>query len=156
MPSSTQLDARRHFGTRLSQAARLWRRAVDARLQPYGLSDATWLPLIYAARHPEPMRQKDLAEAIGIDPSTLVRLLDALAENGLVEREADTDRRNRIVRPTAAGWALAERVEAAIEELRGAFLGGIGDAELAAALDVIERVRGRIDQALKDAPVAAK
>jgi MarR family transcriptional regulator for hemolysin len=35
------------FGALVSRAARQWRRAVDRRLHPFGLSEATWLPLIY-------------------------------------------------------------------------------------------------------------
>src|SRR6516225_10289816 len=89
------------FASLIARAARQWRRAVDRRLQPFGLTEATWLPLIYLARAPRPMRQKDLAAALTLDGSSVVRLLDALEASELVERrEEDGDRSARILVPT--------------------------------------------------------
>src|SRR5580698_5738404 len=97
----TQRHLRDGFGTLVARAARQWRRAVDRHLQPFGLTEATWLPLIYIARAPVPMRQKDLAAALTLDGSSVVRLLDALVAAELVERrEEDGDRRARIIVPT--------------------------------------------------------
>src|SRR3954453_14800726 len=95
---STAMQTRRQlrdgFASLVARAARQWRRAVDRRLQPFGLTEATWLPLIYLARAPAPMRQKDLAAALGLDGSSVVRLLDALETSGHIERrEGGKDRR---------------------------------------------------------------
>jgi hypothetical protein len=78
------------FAPLVARAARQWRRAVDRRLQPFGLTEATWLPLIYLARASAPMRQKDLAAALTLDGSSVVRLLDALEASELVERRGET------------------------------------------------------------------
>ena len=59
------------FASLVARAARQWRRTVDRRLQPFGLTEATWLPLIYLARAPVPMRQKDLAAALALDGSSV-------------------------------------------------------------------------------------
>ena len=67
------------FGSVVARTGRQRRRAVDRRLQRFGLSEAAWLPLIHLARAPAPMRQKDLAAALALDGSSVVRLLDALA-----------------------------------------------------------------------------
>src|SRR6516225_5090796 len=97
----TQRHLRDGFGTLVARAARQWRRAVDRHLQPFGLTEATWLPLIYIARASVPMRQKDLAAALTLDGSSVVRLLDALEASELVERrEEDGDRSARILVPT--------------------------------------------------------
>ena len=71
-------EIRAPFGALVSQTARRWRRAVDRRLHPFGLTEATWLPLLRVARAPAPMRQKDLAASLSLDSSSVVRLLDAL------------------------------------------------------------------------------
>src|ERR1700710_362345 len=114
------------FGAFVSRAARQWRRAVDRRLRPFGLSEATWLPLIYLARTAGPMRQKDLAAALTLDGSSVVRLLDALAASGLVERRGeDGDRRARIIVPTRRGLSIVEQVEAVSREVRNATLSGL-------------------------------
>jgi MarR family transcriptional regulator, transcriptional regulator for hemolysin len=129
------------FAPLVARAARQWRRAVDRRLQPFGLTEATWLPLIYLARAPVPMRQKDLAAALILDGSSVVRLLDALEASELVERrEEDGDRRARIIVPTRRGLSIVEQVEAISREVRNATLTGLTDDELETATRVLERI----------------
>jgi MarR family transcriptional regulator for hemolysin len=138
-------DVRRIFGGRLGQTSRRWRRAVGRAVQPYGLTEATWLPLVYVARGREPMCQKDLAEAIGIESSSLVRLIDALDRAGLIERQTDKDRRARIISLTPRGRALVEQVETTTVAIRQRLLAGITDAELATMLSVLERIGVALD-----------
>src|SRR5215469_13932910 len=84
------------LGAQIAQAARVWRRVVDHRMRPFGLTEATWLPLLHLARAPSAMRQKELAASLSLDSSSVVRLLDALETAGLIERrEDDADRRAR-------------------------------------------------------------
>ena len=129
------------FGALIARAARQWRRVVDRRLQPFGLTEATWLPLIYLARAPEPMRQKDLAAALTLDGSSVVRLLDALETAGFIERHGeDRDRRAKIIVPTARGLAIAEQIEAVAREVRTATLMGLSGEELEIGTRVLERV----------------
>jgi MarR family transcriptional regulator for hemolysin len=129
------------FAPLVARAARQWRRAVDRRLQPFGLTEATWLPLIYLARSPVPMRQKDLAVALTLDGSSVVRLLDALEASELVERrEEDGDRRARIIVPTRRGLSIVQRVEAVSREVRNGVLSGLSDDELEIASRVLEQV----------------
>jgi MarR family transcriptional regulator, transcriptional regulator for hemolysin len=129
------------FAPLVARAARQWRRAVDRRLQPFGLTEATWLPLIYIARAPVPMRQKDLAAALTLDGSSVVRLLDALEASELVERrEGDGDRRARMIVPTKRGLSIVEQVEAVSREVRNATLTGLSDDELEVSTRVLEQV----------------
>jgi MarR family transcriptional regulator for hemolysin len=125
----------------LSSPARQWRRAVDRHLQPFGLTEATWLPLIYIARAPVPMRQKDLAAALTLDGSSVVRLLDALETSGLIERrEGEPDRRAKTIALTARGESIIQQVEAVSREVRNATLSGLSDDDLATATRVLELV----------------
>ena len=129
------------FGSLIARVARQWRRAVDRRLQPFGLTEATWLPLIYLARASAPMRQKDLAAALGLDGSTVVRLLDALEASGHIERrEEGADRRAKAIFVTRRGWSIIEQVEAVSREVRNATLHGLRDDRLALATEVLELV----------------
>jgi len=125
----------------VARAARQWRRAVDRRLQPFGLTEATWLPLIYLARAPAPMRQKDLAAALGLDGSSVVRLLDALETAGLIERrEAGTDRRAKAITLTTRALPIIEQVEVVSREVRNATLLDLSDGDLVVATRVLELV----------------
>jgi MarR family transcriptional regulator, transcriptional regulator for hemolysin len=129
------------FASLVARAARQWRRAVDRRLQPFGLTEATWLPLIYLARSPVPMRQKDLAAALALDGSSVVRLLDALEAAGLIERrEEDADRRARIIVPTEHATSIIEQVEVVSRDVRSATMSGLNDDDLAVATRVLEQV----------------
>jgi MarR family transcriptional regulator for hemolysin len=129
------------FGTLLASTARQWRRTVDRRLQPFDLTEATWLPLVYLARATAPMRQKDLAAALVLDGSSVVRLLDALEAAHLIERhEEGNDRRAKIIVPTKRGLEVAERVEAVARDVRRETLAGVTDEELDAATRVLQRL----------------
>ncbi|HYZ24363.1 MAG TPA: MarR family transcriptional regulator [Rhodopila sp.] len=136
-----QQQLREQFGSLIARAGRQWRRAVDRRLQPFGLTEATWLPLIYLARASEPMRQKDLAAALVLDGSSVVRLLDALEAAGLIERRPEsTDRRAKIITVTGRGLGIVDRVEAASREVRHATLNGVSAEDIEAATRVLEMV----------------
>src|ERR1700744_5953504 len=88
----------------LVRLARLYRKAIDQALTGLGLSDALALPVVVLGRRAGGMRQNQLADDMGMEGPSLVRLLDRLVADGLVERLEDaTDRRAKIVRLTAAG-----------------------------------------------------
>jgi MarR family transcriptional regulator for hemolysin len=132
---------RNSFASLVARAARQWRRAVDRRLQPFGLTEATWLPLIHLARAPVPMRQKDLAASLVLDGSSVVRLLDALESAGLIERRGETtDRRAKTITVTRHGMSIIDQVEAVSTEVRNATLVGLSDDDLVTATTVLDRV----------------
>jgi MarR family transcriptional regulator for hemolysin len=148
---TTQL--RSGFASLIARSARQWRRAVDRRLQPFGLTEATWLPLIHLARAPEPMRQKDLAASLVLDGSSVVRLLDALETAGLIERRGESgDRRAKTITVTRHGLSIIDQVEAASLAVRNATLVGLSDDDLAVATRVLDRVyQNLLDQQGQDA-----
>ncbi len=137
----TQQQLRDGFASLIARAARQWRRAVDRRLQPFGLTEATWLPLIHLARAPAPVRQKDLAASLVLDGSSVVRLLDALEAAGLIERrEESADRRAKIITVTRAGLSIIDQVEAASRDVRDATLVGLSHDEIESATRALELV----------------
>lgn len=138
--------SRARFGSLLSQTSRAWRRAVNRRLQPYGLTEATWLPLVHLSRAQTPMRQKDLAASLGLDGSSVVRLLDALQAAGLItRREEDGDRRAKAIVLTPQGQATVEQVEQVAAQVRAAALADIPDPELQRAFDLLQGIVRRLE-----------
>jgi MarR family transcriptional regulator, transcriptional regulator for hemolysin len=135
------LQLRNRFPSLIAQTGRQWRRAVDVHLQPFGLTEATWLPLLHVARAPAPMRQKDLAASLSLDGSSVVRLLDALQIAGLIERrEEAADRRAKTIGLTALGRSTVERVEAVSNQIRHAALAGLTDEEIATATRILQQI----------------
>jgi MarR family transcriptional regulator, transcriptional regulator for hemolysin len=132
---------RESFGSLVSQTARQWRRAVDLRLQPLGLTEATWLPLLRISRAAEPMRQKDLAASLFLDSSSVVRLLDNLQKAGLIERhEGTTDRRAKTIVLTPRGQSIVDIAEAASAEIRKSVLAELSQSDLAVATRVLQQI----------------
>ena len=87
------------------------------------------------------VRQNSLAEAVGIEGASLVRLLDELQANGLITREPDpADRRANAVNLTDAGWAVVREVNDALNALRLSVFGDIPRKDLEAALRVFEAI----------------
>ena len=138
-------DARARFAPLVANVAREWRRAVDARLQVYGLTEATWLPLLRIARSEAPMRQNELAASLSLDGSSVVRLLDALENSGLVERCEDrADRRAKSLVLTPRGRRTVDQVERVSQDIRDLVLGEAPDEDLARSLRLLETVRDRL------------
>ncbi len=151
MPS-TDDPARSGFGALVGRAARHWRRGVDHQLQPYGLTEATWLPLIRVARSEKPMRQRELAISLSLDSSAVVRLVDVLQAEGLVKRKEDEDRRAKAIVLTAAGRAIVDRVEAGARRVREDVLAGLPDADIEAAIRVLRHICRAVPASREQAP----
>ena len=74
----------------------------------------------------------------------VTRLLDRMADAGLVERERDPDDRRLVnTRITRSGLALLERLDAPIAELHRRQLGHLGARKLRALVDLLAEARGR-------------
>jgi MarR family transcriptional regulator for hemolysin len=149
-PSPRRAPGRATFGALLSRAYRQWRRAADLRLQPYELTEATWLPLIRLARAPTPLRQKDLAAQLFVDNSAVVRLIDNLQAAGLVERREGEDRRAKIIVLTARGRAITDKVDLVVRGVRDDALAGLRSEDIEATIRVLDHVCRTLDPAPED------
>lgn len=105
------------FGRLLFLSHRSVHDELDRRLATHGASLWNWV-LLKEAANAEGASQRQLAQHMRIEPPTLVRHLDKLAEEGLVERRPDPDDR-RIVRVvvTPAGLARLRELHAVVYEL---------------------------------------
>ncbi|WP_425266989.1 MarR family winged helix-turn-helix transcriptional regulator [Caulobacter radicis] len=101
----------------------------------HGLSDARALPVLHIARAGGGMRQGVLAEELGVEGPSLVRVLDQLCAAGLVERRDDpADGRAKTLHLTSDGAALAVIAEDTVQAVRSRLLVGVSDEDLAATL----------------------
>jgi DNA-binding MarR family transcriptional regulator len=115
------------LGRRLYLGHRAVHDVLDDRMSEHGASLWNWILLRTAAEH-EGSSQREVAALMHIEPPTLVRHLDQLAHDGLVERRRDEqDRRITRVYVTAAGrkrlaelHAIADEVDAELRELLSA------------------------------------
>ena len=122
-------------------AGRQWRKIGRHVAAQHGVSEAASAPLLWIERLGENVRQNALADAIGIEGASLVRLLDELQASGLITRVPDpNDRRANAVNLTEAGWAVVREVNEAINELRLAVFEKIPRKDVEAALRVFAAI----------------
>ena len=99
----------REMAFTIMDVARLMKTLADQRARQYGMTRARWAVLFRLDRC-EGLKQSELAELLDLQPITLTRLLDRLAENGLIERRADpNDRRANRLFLTPAARPMIER-----------------------------------------------
>jgi DNA-binding MarR family transcriptional regulator len=98
----------------------------DARLRPLGLK-TTQYSLLARIGWLGPVRPVDLAEAMGLDASTLTRNLKPLAQAGWVLQAPGADARSRLVSLTEEGRvklaearALWRKAQSSLNEILGA------------------------------------
>lgn len=98
-------------------------RSIDRGLAKQGLGRAHHRALYFIARKPD-LTVSELLALLAITKQSLGRVLKDLAEHGLVlARPGERDRRQRLLRLTAAGSALeSELFDAMREKLSGAYV----------------------------------
>jgi MarR family transcriptional regulator, transcriptional regulator for hemolysin len=115
----------REFAFILNDVARLLRTYADHKAAQFGMTRAQWAVLVRLDRA-EGLNQSELAEMLDLQPITLTRLLDKLADSGLIERRPDPgDRRAKRLFLTPAARPLLEHLSAVGEDIMAAVLDGI-------------------------------
>jgi MarR family transcriptional regulator for hemolysin len=127
------------LATALAQAARAYRAGADKVAASYGLSEATGLPVLLIGRLGEQgVRPGVLADALGLEPSSLVRVIDQLIAANLLSRQDDPiDRRAKILSLTDAGRKIASLMECALIPFRQQVFGAFAPADVEACLRVL-------------------
>jgi len=130
----------------LTHASRAYKAMADKVASQYSLSQATALPVLILGRlSQDGVRPGVLAEALGLEASSLVRVIDLLIENGLVERSEDPqDRRAKILQLTDDGKTRAAQMEAALIPFRRDLFAEFDQADIDACLRVLTGLQSRI------------
>jgi MarR family transcriptional regulator for hemolysin len=138
-PSQAHIHA--EIGRLIARLGRIWRRESDQALSDHGLSYATAIPLLLLARQGRSVRQGVLADELGIEGPSLVRLIDLLEAEDFVERREDpTDRRAKTLHLTASGEAKVEEINHVLRRVRAGLLKDIGSEELAVTFATLQRI----------------
>jgi MarR family transcriptional regulator, transcriptional regulator for hemolysin len=136
-PETNRLE----FGRRLGRMALRWRRGIDSRMRQFGLTNATWRPLLWLGRNGGGVRQTDLAAGLEIECASLVRLLDALEKDGLIKRGGDpADRRTKTVCMTEDGQRMYQKVIGEYMRASQDMLHDVKPEDLAACLRVFAQL----------------
>jgi MarR family transcriptional regulator for hemolysin len=132
----------RELAFAINDVARLLRTYADHAARRFGMTRAKWAVLARLDRF-EGLKQTELAEMLDLQPITLTRLLDGLADNGLIERRA------KRLYLTPAARPLLERLTELGEDLMATALAGLAPAEVEAVLGHLTTVKENLRKAIQ-------
>ena len=124
----------------LRMTARAVSAVYDDALRPLGLR-VTQFSLLARAASIGPVESWRLAEALGLDKTTLPRNLRPLERRGLIAIEPGEDRRTRLVRATPAGEGLVKEAAARWRSVQASFKKRLPGGEFERTLRQLGRVR---------------
>jgi MarR family transcriptional regulator for hemolysin len=128
-------------------AARRWRKLANDRIKPLGQTMARWETLYLVAYSDAELNQTELARLIGVEGPTMIRMLDSLAREGLIERQqSHQDLRVTINRITDKGRQVITEIMGVTNSLRREVLEGVDLENLRVANRVLSGILHRLEQ----------
>lgn len=151
---------RESFGLRFFMMARRWQRALDSHLDMAGMTDATWRPLVHLEDSGGGITQKELAARVGVDTSSLVRVLDILERDGLIARRRDeSDGRANLLYLTEAGRTREAGIRKLLRDAEGIALSNLTDQDvetLMVSLEALNHGLTDLEQVAGRLPISPK
>jgi DNA-binding MarR family transcriptional regulator len=129
-------------GYLLSRGGGTATRAFNAAFERHGLRTRQYAVLAYIGEHGD-SSQRRIAEALDLDPSTVVALVDDLELAGYAERKQDpADRRTRLVGATPDGARLLDLTTETISDINAKLLAPLTPDERETLLNLLRRIVG--------------
>jgi DNA-binding MarR family transcriptional regulator len=128
----------------IGETATALRRAFDRRAGSLGVTRAQWRVLARLSRMPG-LRQVELADQLDMEAITLCRIVDRLAEAGLVERQADpADRRAWKLVLTPNAKPLVKKLGTLADDLAEEAFAGLDSARRDAVRATLAAMRDNV------------
>ncbi len=111
-----------------------------------GLTPSQW-KIILALNISDGLTQKELADKIYVDGSTLVPILDKMEQNGLIERRADsTDRRINRIFLTSKSESTVDSIILIVLQLRKMIYMGLSEDQINSARKILDVMTNNSDE----------
>jgi len=135
----------RNLGFLLKDVSRLYIKCFEREAAQHGLSLGHSKALVMLSRN-EGTTQARLAELSETDPMTLVRILDRMEGDGLLERRADpADRRAYRLHLKPAAKPVLEEIFRIADHVRSEGLTGLTNEERLQLVDLLERMHANLN-----------
>jgi DNA-binding MarR family transcriptional regulator len=145
----------RNFGFLLREVSRRYVLRFEQHAQAVSMKLLPCKALVYLQRN-EGVSQTKLAELSSIEPMAMVRILDQMESEGLVERKPDpSDRRARILSLTPKSKPTLDEIWRISDLTRGETFAGISKTERDIFLNVLERLHNNLCE-LQQAPASGQ
>jgi MarR family transcriptional regulator, transcriptional regulator for hemolysin len=151
-------DVGRAFGFLVHDVSRLIKRRFERQARQMGLLiTRQQAAVVLNIAGNEGVSQAEVATWLGIEPIALVRMLDKLHEEGLVERRAHpTDRRVRTLWLTPAARPVVTQILAINKAIREEAFAGMAAPMRDSVIDILDGIKGNLilREEADDSPVA--
>lgn len=129
----------------INLAARRIRARFTERAKVHDQTMSRFAVLYVLASEPDGLIQAEVAERIGVQGPTIVKLVDALEKQGMVSRRAEPgDRRAKRLHIEPAGMKARDELDAVASKFRDEVFDGFTDAELKSVSDLLKRISDRV------------
>lgn len=138
------------IGFLIHDTARLFRRELNERMRNGGVTGLQWRLLAYLARH-EGSNQIKLADFLEVEPITLSRMVDRLAEAGFLSRRRDpNDRRAWCLYLENKALPLIDELRTKASALAEESQDGMSATERAQLAGLVERMQQNLSRKVSD------
>jgi MarR family transcriptional regulator for hemolysin len=128
----------------LMDVARALRTFIDQRAREHAMTRAQWAVLVRLERQ-EGMTQVEMAEQLELQPISLLRLIDRLCQQNLLERRPHpSDRRANRLYLTDKGRTVLARMAPLGSAIAAEVFDCVDESEIAVLLDRLLRIKGNI------------
>ena len=150
-PVGSRQDLEFRLTYRLVLTARLWMKLIDRILRMRAeQSRARWETMFAIAFAEGPVTTRSVSQHLRLRWPTLVRVLDELERDGLIERtDNPADGRSRLIRLSPRGREVLIQSREAVDPKRHEALEHLSDADLATCTELLDRVFQVLDAAGK-------
>lgn len=141
MPSVSDARLRAFVGYTMKRATNAVQADLAAALAPFDLRIATFSALVLIVENPG-LSQSQLAEALAVERSNLVVIVDDLERRALILRNpVPGDRRTYALTATLAGRRLCDKALVAAEAHEERLMAGLSGKDRAAIISAMELIR---------------
>jgi DNA-binding MarR family transcriptional regulator len=137
-------DRTRNCGFLLKEVSRRYTLLFEERARRFPLTLSQCKALVRLEKN-QGVSQARLAELAEVDPMTMVRILDRMEADGLLERRPDPgDRRARCLYLTAKARPLLDQIWQLADEIRTEIFAGVAKSDREVFMNVLEHMYDRI------------
>lgn len=136
------------FGYVINYAGRLFARALERRIQRYGLHPGQF-PALLALWEREGISQAELCRLVQVEQPTMANTLNRMERDDLIRREPDPqDRRRALVFLTERARAMEADVTAEARAVNQMATGTLTPEEQAELLRLLDKLTGNLEREL--------
>ena len=140
-----EYDFKESIGYSVAMAPRALRTAFAADLGHYGITFAQWQVLAGLALEGE-ISQVKLAELIGVEGPTLVRILDRMEHKGWIKRKVSSrDRRQKLISPTKKVEGVWKKMTECAHGVRNGAVKGISSKDAENLQRLLKKIRENLN-----------